>query len=325
MPNYFDYINDGAEKYDEPDFMEESVNDTFNDTIADMDLYCFQESLLVGAIVVGALALIGILIAILSKILKGSSSSAGLKTQTKKAEKALDSLKKKGITEIRTGSAATETINNAKSKQSEEESTPTPSTSKNNVVVIEDVICDRRSNVLNMINIRGDKFSGAIDKIGRFISGTLLYFDYAIQKKGGSADNAKHMPDKFRTGREDPDYTGFKYDEIFEPLNLPTIQECCIDREVKSIDALRQEVEDVKTILIPVIAENIDKLKKKERELKKVGENKDRIFKNKAFESKYRKNTGSMDKFYVSTKAIIDRNVIRLEEYNGSARFVGVA
>lgn len=316
MPNYFDYISEAADRYDEPDFIEESVNDSFNETIADMDLYCFQESLLVGAIVVGALALIGLLIAILSKILKGSSSSAGLKTQTKKAEKALDSLKKKGITEIRTGSAATETINNAKSEQSG---------SKNNVVVIEDTICDRRSNVLNMINIRGDKFSGAIDKIGRFISGTMLYFDYAILKKGGSADNAKHMPDKFRTGREDPDYTGFKYEEIFEPLNLPTIQECCIDREVKSIDALRQEVEDVKTILIPVIAENIDKLKKKERELKKVGENNERVFKNKASESKYRKNTGSMDKFYVSTKTIIDRNVIRLEEYNGSARFVGVA
>lgn len=100
MSNYFDYISESAERYDEPEFIEESVNDSFNETIADMDLYCFQESLLVGAVVVGTLALIGILLKVISKIIKGTSSSSGLKNQNKTMKKAVDSIKRSGVDTI---------------------------------------------------------------------------------------------------------------------------------------------------------------------------------------------------------------------------------
>lgn len=100
MPNYFDYISEAADRYEEPEFIEESVNDSFNETIADMDLYCFQESLLVGAIVVGALALIGILLKVVSKIIRGTSSSSGLKLQNKTMKKAVDSIKSSGVETI---------------------------------------------------------------------------------------------------------------------------------------------------------------------------------------------------------------------------------
>lgn len=89
MPNYFDYISDGAERYDEPDFIEESVNDSFNDTIADMDLYCFQESFLVAGAVVGIAALIGLLIAFIKKIIEHfSTSTSVVDKKAKELEKA---------------------------------------------------------------------------------------------------------------------------------------------------------------------------------------------------------------------------------------------
>jgi len=89
MPNYFDYISDGAKRYDEPDFIEESVNDTFNDTIADMDLHCFQESLLVAGAVVGIAALIGLLIAFIKKIIEHfSTSTSAVDKKAKELEKA---------------------------------------------------------------------------------------------------------------------------------------------------------------------------------------------------------------------------------------------
>lgn len=100
MPNYFDYISDGAERYDEPDFIEESVNDTFNDTIADMDLHCFQESLVVAGVVVGIAGLIALLIFLIKKILDGKGSTPGLKQQNKEMKKAVNDLRRSGVQAI---------------------------------------------------------------------------------------------------------------------------------------------------------------------------------------------------------------------------------
>lgn len=100
MPNYFDYISDGAERYDEPDFIEESVNDTFNDTIADMDLHCFQESLVVAGVVVGIAGLIALLIFLIKKILDGKGSTPGLKQQNKEMKKAVNDLRRSGVEAI---------------------------------------------------------------------------------------------------------------------------------------------------------------------------------------------------------------------------------
>ena len=89
MPNYFDYISDASERYDEPEFIEESVNDSFNETIADMDLHCFQESLLVAGAIVGITALIALLIAFIKKIIDHfSTSTTVIDKKTKELEKA---------------------------------------------------------------------------------------------------------------------------------------------------------------------------------------------------------------------------------------------
>lgn len=100
MPNYFDYISESAERYDEPEFIEESVNDSFNETIADMDLHCFQEGLGTVAAVLGAAALIGLLIVLVRKIIKSLGSS------TKSAKEALDKAKKAGVEEIASSPSA---------------------------------------------------------------------------------------------------------------------------------------------------------------------------------------------------------------------------
>lgn len=97
MPNYFDYIKESAERYDEPEFVEESVTDSFNETIADMDLYCFQESLVVAGIAVGIAGLIALLIFIIKKVINGSSSGSGLKHQNKQMKKDVEALKKAGV------------------------------------------------------------------------------------------------------------------------------------------------------------------------------------------------------------------------------------
>lgn len=94
MTNYFDYISEAADRYDEPEFIEESVNDSFNETIADMNLYCFQEGLGTVAAVLGAAAILGLLIAIIRKIVNSLSSS------TKTAKKAMDKAQKAGYTAI---------------------------------------------------------------------------------------------------------------------------------------------------------------------------------------------------------------------------------
>lgn len=100
MPNYFDYISESADRYNEPEFIEESVNDSFNETIADMDLHCFQEGLGTVAAVLGAAALIGLLIVLVRKIIKSLGSS------TKSAKEALDKAKKAGVEEIASSPSA---------------------------------------------------------------------------------------------------------------------------------------------------------------------------------------------------------------------------
>lgn len=94
MPNYFDYISESAERYDEPEFIEESVNDSFNETIADMDLYCFQESLLVAGAVVSIAALIGLIIALVKKMIDVFSNSS------KSIDKKMKNLEREGVTSI---------------------------------------------------------------------------------------------------------------------------------------------------------------------------------------------------------------------------------
>lgn len=94
MANYFDYISEAADRYDEPEFIEESVNDSFNETIADMDLYCFQESLVVAGAIVGIGALVGLLITFIKKIIDHFSTSTS--TVDKKAKE----LEKAGVNTI---------------------------------------------------------------------------------------------------------------------------------------------------------------------------------------------------------------------------------
>ena len=108
MPNYFDYISDGAQRYDEPDFIEESVNDSFNDTIADMDLYCFQESLVVAGAVIGIATLIGLLIAFIKKIIDHFSTS------TSAVDKKAKELEKSGVNAIAVSTNKTYTENGIK-------------------------------------------------------------------------------------------------------------------------------------------------------------------------------------------------------------------
>lgn len=97
MPNYFDYISESAERYEEPEFVEESVSDSFDETIADMDLHCFQESLIVAGAVIGIAALITLLIVVIKRALDGRGGSGGLKQQNKKMKKAIDALEKAGV------------------------------------------------------------------------------------------------------------------------------------------------------------------------------------------------------------------------------------
>lgn len=97
MPNYFDYINESAERYDEPEYIESTVQESFDETIADMDLYCFQESLVVAGAVIGIAALIALLIFVIKKALDGRGGSGGLKQQNKKMKKAIDDLEKAGV------------------------------------------------------------------------------------------------------------------------------------------------------------------------------------------------------------------------------------
>jgi hypothetical protein len=105
MPNYFDYISESAAKYDEPEFIEEEVTDSFNETIADMDLYCFQESLVVAGVIVGIAALIGLLITFIKKIIDHFSTS------TSTVDKKVKELEKAGVNTIATSTERTTTDN----------------------------------------------------------------------------------------------------------------------------------------------------------------------------------------------------------------------
>lgn len=121
MPNYFDYISESAERYDEPDFVEESVNDAFNDTIADMDLYCFQEGLATVAAIIGGAAIIGLLIALIRKIISALSSTSG------SAKKAFKEAKKAGVETI-VAKPGAKTHDNGGSASSATDSTGSTST-----------------------------------------------------------------------------------------------------------------------------------------------------------------------------------------------------
>ena len=342
MPNYFDYINEGAEKYDEPDFIEESVNDAFNDTIADMDLYCFQESLVVGAIVVGVLALIGILIAVIKKIINGSSGSGGgMKKQAAKMEKVANDLSRKGVREIRTGSAATQYINSSNFKSNEEPvETPKPTAQtekpKSNVVVIEEVLCDASKEFVDILDVstKNTTFVKAMRSIWRFAEGTIMYFEYAIEKKSGAAHKSKHMTDKWRNQTDEngvPKYRmseDFKYEDIFKPLDLPLreMNTCLVRKNIISIDAIRETAENIKVYLIPETKAELKKLETTERQLKRYGEdqNNTRAFQDKSQETRYRKNVADSNKFVVNIETMNTRSIMWLEKCNGSARFVGV-
>ena len=343
MPNYFDYISDGCERYDEIGFIEESVNDTFNDTIADMDLYCFQESLLVGTIVVGALALIGILIAVIKKIINGSSGSGGgMKKQADKMEKVAKRLIQKGVNEIRTGSAATQYINSSNFKTNEElAEAPKPVAQtekpKSNVIVIEEVLCDGSKEFVDILDVSTENttFMKAMKSIWRFVEGTIMYFEYAIAKKSGAAHKSKHMPDKWRNQTDEngnPKYENendFKYEDIFKPLDLPLreMNTCLVRKNIISIDAIRETAEKIKSNLIPETKAELKRLETTERQLKRYGEdqNNTRAFQNKYQEQKYRKNAADSNKFIVNIETMNTRSIMWLEKCNGSARFVGVS
>lgn len=341
MPNYFDYINESAVRYDEPEFVEESVNDSFNETIADMDLHCFQESLIVGAIIIGAVALIGLLIVIMKKIINGSSGgNGGMKKQAAKMEKTVNDLSRKGVREIRTGDAAREFINSSNFKRGDksiEETKPVPtnaSTSK--VIQIEEVLCDGNKEFVDIldVNTADSPFMKAMESIFRFVEGTRMYFDYAIAKKDGRTKGARHMPDKWRTGTDESgkrkyadEVKGFKYEDIFEPLNLPLreMNTCLVRKNIISIDSIRDTVGKIKNWLIPEAKAALNKLNDTERKLKKYGEdgNDNRAFQNKMQESKYRKNVADSNKFVQNSEIMNNRSILWLEKCNGSARFVG--
>lgn len=342
MPNYFDYISESAAKYDEPEFIEEGVTDSFNETIADMDLYCFQESLVVGAIIVGAIALIGLLIVVIKKIINGSSSSGGMKKQAAKMEKVANDLSKKGIEEIRTGSAATQYINSSNFKSNEgpaETEAPKPVASekpKSNVVVIEEVLCDANKEFVDILDVSTDNttFVKAMKSIWRFAEGTIMYFEYAIAKKSGAAHKSAHMTDKWRNQTDEngnPKYEmadDFKYEDIFKPLGLPLreMHTCLVRKNIISIDAIRETAEKIKSYLIPETKAELKKLENTEKQLKRYGEdqNNTRAFQNKYQETKYRKNVADSNKFIANIETMNTRSIMWLEKCNGSARFVGV-
>lgn len=341
MPNYFDYIKESAERYDEPEFVEESVTDSFNETIADMDLYCFQESLVVGAIIVGAIALIGLLIVVIKKIINGSSSSGGgMKKQAAKMEKVANDLSKKGIKEIRTGSAATQYVNSTNFKSNEEPAeSPKPAASekpKSNVVVIEEVLCDASKEFVDILDVSTENttFMKAMQSIWRFAEGTIMYFEYAIAKKSGAAHKSAHMTDKWRNQTDkdgNPKYEmaeDFKYEDIFKPLDLPLreMHTCLVRKNIISIDAIRETAGKIKSYLIPETKAELKKLETTERQLKRYGEdqNNTRAFQNKYQETKYRKNVADSNKFVANIETMNNRSIMWLEKCNGSARFVGV-
>jgi hypothetical protein len=342
MPNYFDYISESATKYDEPEFIEEGVADSFNETIADMDLHCFQESLVVGAIIVGAIALIGLLIVVIKKIINGSSGSGGgMKKQAAKMEKVANDLSRKGVKEIRTGSAATQYINSTNFKSNEESaesSKPVAQTekAKSNVVVIEEVLCDANKEFVDILDTSTENttFMKAMQNIWRFAEGTIMYFEYAIAKKGGAAHKSAHMTDKWRNQTDENGYPkyemaeDFKYEEIFKPLDLPLreMHTCLVRKNIISIDAIRETAEKIKSYLIPETKAELKRLETTERQLKRYGEdqNNTRAFQNKSQETKYRKNVADSNKFVANIETMNTRSIMWLEKCNGSARFVGV-
>lgn len=342
MPNYFDYISESAVKYDEPEFIEEEVTDSFNETIADMDLHCLQESLVVGAIVVGVVALIGLLIVVIKKIINGSSGSGGgMKKQAAKMEKAANDLSRKGVREIRTGSAATQYINSTNFKSNEKPAeAPKPAAQtekpKSNVVVIKEVLCDASKEFVDILDVSTENttFMKAMQSIWRFAEGTIMYFEYAIAKKNGVAHKSAHMTDKWRNQTDEngnPKYEmseDFKYEDIFKPLNLPLreMNTCLVRKNIISIDAIRETAEQIKGYLIPNTKAELKKLETTERQLKRYGEdqNNTRAFQNKSQETRYRKNVADSNKFVVNIETMNTRSIMWLEKCNGSARFVGV-
>lgn len=172
MPNYFDYISDGAERYDEPDFIEESVNDTFNETIADMDLYCFQEGLGTVAAVLGAAAILGILIALIHKIVNSLSSS------TKTAKKAMDKAQKAGYTAIVSNPDAKSHHKNNGSDDNggnggnnDNASAPAPAPKSNEPRVI------HSSYKIEVVDTRKEKFRSAYSQITQFFRTAQRFFD----------------------------------------------------------------------------------------------------------------------------------------------------
>lgn len=169
MPNYFDYISESAERYDEPDFVEESVNDSFNETIADMDLHCFQEGLGTVAAVLGAAAILGLLIALIHKIVNSLSSS------TKTAKKAMDKAQKAGYTAIVSDPDAKSHHNNSGSEDNggnnDNASAQASAPKSNEPRVIHSPY------KIEVVDTRKEKFRSAYSQITQFFRTAQRFFD----------------------------------------------------------------------------------------------------------------------------------------------------
>ena len=214
MPNYFDYISEAADRYDEPGFIEESVNDSFNETIADMDLYCFQEGLGTVAAVLGAAAILGLLIALIHKIVSSLSSS------TKTAKKAMDKAQKAGFTAI---VSAPDAKSHHKNNDNMSSGSGTPTSTNTEPPSASAQASTPKSNEPRVINspykievvdTRKEKFRSAYSQITQFFRTAQRFFD-----KYSDLDPSEYKNGAFETKLyNSSEYNDIITDRLLKPV-----------------------------------------------------------------------------------------------------------
>ena len=200
MANYFDYISEAADRYEEPEFIEESVNDSFNETIADMDLYCFQEGLGTVAAVLGAAAILGLLIALIHKIVSSLSSS------TKTAKKAMDKAQKAGYTAIVSDPNAKSHHKNNGSGDNASAQASAPKSNEPRVI--------NSPYKIEVVDTRKEKFRSAYIQITQFFRTAQRFFD-----KYSDLDPSEYKNGAFETKLyNSSEYNDIITDRLLKPV-----------------------------------------------------------------------------------------------------------
>lgn len=326
MPNYFDYITDAADKYDEPDFIEESVQDGFNNTIADMDLYCFQESLVLGGVALGLLALIGLLIALIRKIISGGSGSSGLKKQTKQMSKDVKTLEKMGIRNIKVNKTNKETKPSESPKSDKPENhsnTLSTSMPASNVTIIEDELIDNSTNKIVIVDLEKGKAKVCMDESEGFLDSSTMLLKFARDKgkkvDGKSGTTARRTIEKARD-KGSEEYAGFDFNKVIKPIDFPP-SSGEYKTELTNINTQRIKVDIIDPIdkKVRVLSAIHNELKKLENEIKHNNVD-EKLFSSKDCEKKYRNNFNGVGKFLTDISSINQQTTNWLQRITASAK-----